>query len=160
MTKLNHANAERATRSPHPHPHYEEVYHPSDDGPVADDYKPRSYTAPERCQGCGRGRSDGPKAGWRWVGGSHLYCPDCRQDGRIYEWVEDWSPKLIIDAIREWEAMHGRPPRAADWARPDYGQKGKRPTGHLVKMLFGSWCAGIEAAGFDCHKGPRTVRDR
>ena len=55
-----------------------------------------------------------------------------------------WTEWRIIAAFQRWEAKHGEPPRARDWARgvPEY------PAKSTVEKVFGSWNAGLVAAGF------------
>ena len=58
-----------------------------------------------------------------------------------------WSQESIIGAIQRFAAENGRPPVAAEWAykktKPDYA-----PYLNTVRDVFGSWAAGIVAAGF------------
>lgn len=60
-----------------------------------------------------------------------------------------WTKKLVIEAIQEWEHVHGRPPTIKEWWRrseiPDWC-----PTYQTVYSLFGKggWNKAIEEAGF------------
>jgi hypothetical protein len=72
------------------------------------------------------------------------------------------SRKWILDSFAEWNGLFGAPPSALDWnpalARtgPYCGWKAERyeatgrrwPCTSLVQENFGSWNAGLEAAGF------------
>jgi hypothetical protein len=59
-----------------------------------------------------------------------------------------WTHERIVAAIRGFAAEHGRPPLCREWLR-----KGDdHPTVTTVQDRFGSWSAGVEAAGF-----PRPV---
>lgn len=88
-----------------------------------------------------------------------------------------WTRAEIIDAIREWTALYGEPPRAADWnpgsarwsgatwriARYRKGRPDGTPWPSLnrAKAPFGgSLTAALAAAGFEPNKpGPKTRRD-
>lgn len=58
-------------------------------------------------------------------------------------WV--WEPDVVLAAVRRWAAEHdGYPPTEEQWRRRgDYW-----PSARTVLSLFGSWDAGIRAAGF------------
>jgi hypothetical protein len=62
----------------------------------------------------------------------------------------------IVNAIRRWTEIHGRPPRRIDWdpyeararGRPELAERylaGTWPRAERVKRLFGSWQAALEA---------------
>ena len=88
-----------------------------------------------------------------------------------------WTREEIIEAIREWTALYGEPPRAADWnpssarwsaatwriARYRKGRPDGTPWPSLnrAKAPFdGSLKAALTAAGFEPNKpGPKTRRD-
>lgn len=55
-----------------------------------------------------------------------------------------WTQERIIAAIQAWAAEHGEPPTVTQWreATDDH------PAKNTVTVRFGSWAAGIEAAGF------------
>jgi hypothetical protein len=68
---------------------------------------------------------------------------------------ELWNRQRIIAAIQAWERRTGKPPLQTEWARPNRGGSGlldsrraRRPGSRTVARYFGSWNAGIEAAGF------------
>lgn len=65
--------------------------------------------------------------------------PDHRKYGRR------WTPEYIIDAMQIWEQRHGQPPSQSDWCGRN---KGLWPSPATVRRAFGTWAAGIEAAGF------------
>src|SRR4051794_8840827 len=79
-----------------------------------------------------------------------------------------WDRDSIIDAIREWDALYGEPPRAADWNpsaakwsgqpwRIERYRAGDWPSLNAAKRAFGGALnAAIEAAGLEPHKpGPK-----
>src|SRR5438132_11234671 len=83
-----------------------------------------------------------------------------------------WTRAQIIDAIREWVALYGEPPRAADWNpssakwsgatwRIERYRSGDWPSLNAAKKAFGgSLNAAIEAAGYEPNRpGPPARRD-
>lgn len=77
----------------------------------------------------------------------------------------------IIDAMHRWVAQYGAPPAAADWS-PSRARKigdqhrveryyaGGWPSFGVVVNHFGSWTAGLRAAGLEPHPmGRRPARD-
>jgi Homing endonuclease associated repeat len=62
-----------------------------------------------------------------------------------------WTERRIREALWDWEAEHGRPPTHDEWVAADPARR--RPTAETVKGVFGSWNAGLEAAGFEA-RGP------
>jgi hypothetical protein len=65
-----------------------------------------------------------------------------------------WTTERIIEAIQAWAREHGKPPAAKDWLATGVGH----PSNATVRDRFGSWNAGLEAAGF-WRRGPwGTVR--
>lgn len=71
-----------------------------------------------------------------------------------------WTREKIIAAIREWAAEHGEPPAGADWNANQARRLGDEararrfeddprwPWFSIVTRAFGSWNAGIRAAGY------------
>jgi hypothetical protein len=67
-----------------------------------------------------------------------------------------WTAERIIDSIDRWAGTHAEPPTADDWRVGMQDWKGPfgpyRPRGHpsatMVAHVFGSWSAGLTAAGF------------
>jgi hypothetical protein len=57
----------------------------------------------------------------------------------------DAEQRVVVLAIQAFHARHGRPPRQLEWTRCD----GTYPSAHQVARVFGTWKAGIVAAGFD-----------
>lgn len=55
-----------------------------------------------------------------------------------------WDHNSILAAIRRWVAEHGEPPRSLQWMTSTDGN----PSRVTVAHWFGSWNAGIAAAGF------------
>ena len=92
-----------------------------------------------------------------------------------------WTAEAIIEAIRAWADLYGRPPSAVDWsvvqhrefstfaAKVERFYRGPRAWPHTstVVYAFGSWSAAIAAAGFEprayagaesyAESAPRTV---
>jgi Homing endonuclease associated repeat len=64
---------------------------------------------------------------------------------------QQWTKRRILEAMWDWKAEHGRPPTHDEWLRAD--RMRRRPTSQRVKETFGSWNAGLEAAGFAA-RGP------
>src|SRR5687768_12493599 len=82
-----------------------------------------------------------------------------------------WTRANIIEKIREWVALYGEPPRAADWNpsaakwsgctwRTERYRAGDWPSLNATKRAFGgSLNAAIIAAGFEPNKpGPPARR--
>lgn len=76
-----------------------------------------------------------------------------------------WTQEIIIDRIREWVALYDTPPAMPDWnpvqariindperARRFYAAEGHWPWFMRVIERFGSWNAGVAAAGFEPRK--------
>jgi hypothetical protein len=69
-----------------------------------------------------------------------------------------WSSGAIVEAIQGWADDHGGiPPRAIDCRHDGHGSL---PNESTVKRVFGSWNAGLLAAGFALHqdKRPETTQ--
>lgn len=69
-----------------------------------------------------------------------------------------WTRERIIAALHEFAAEHGRAPFAKEWrvASPRY------PNAQTVERRFGSWNAGLEAAGLETRPAyavPRWTKD-
>lgn len=63
------------------------------------------------------------------------------------------SERWILESFREWAQMFGRPPTAPEWNAS--AEHGGRPWPSATNVInhFGSWSAGLRAAGFE----PRPV---
>lgn len=98
-------------------------------------------------------------------GSAPKLCTTCqhreKHDSRV------WTGEAIIEAIRYFAAVHGRPPVAAEFTPALNGRRSPRraldyqgsadyPNFSQVAREFGTWSAAIEAAGFD----PRRVGDK
>lgn len=66
-----------------------------------------------------------------------------------------WTRETVVAAIERWGALYGVSPSANEWnatlareAGDTRYESGDWPTIHTVQRVFGSWNAGIEAAGF------------
>jgi len=66
--------------------------------------------------------------------------------------VVNWDRKMILVALQEWTALHGRPPRPSQWSISD--RAGAHPTNRTVRNRFGSWDAALRAAGVATPKTP------
>src|SRR6059058_6081255 len=84
--------------------------------------------------------------------------------------VTRWSRELIVQKIREWNALYGEPPCSADWNpslarwraqewRVERYYDGSWPSTNAVKRAFGgSFDAAVRAAGYAPAKpGPRRA---
>jgi hypothetical protein len=66
-----------------------------------------------------------------------------------------WTEEAIIEAIQQWNLLHGRPPRIKDWrlAQPPHW-----PSVYTAVDRFGTWGQALRAAGFDCKRGRPSTR--
>lgn len=86
------------------------------------------------CDTCG-----GPTDGSNGPGRASVRCITCRM----------WTPEAILEALRAWGDDHGGiPPREID-ARVGMEGHGRLPYETTVRKLFGSWNAGLLAAGYE-----------
>jgi hypothetical protein len=81
-----------------------------------------------------------------------------------------WDRAAIIAALRDWTALVGRAPRAQEWSSSGRGPGAARwraqhprwPSASTVVHHFGSWSAGLQAAGLPTriveHELPRRER--
>lgn len=73
-----------------------------------------------------------------------------------------WTRDLVIARMQEWTRVYGGPPSVMEWmptqarlrGRPEWAQrfadaKGHWPGARTVMRLFGSWTAGLAAAGLE-----------
>jgi hypothetical protein len=56
-----------------------------------------------------------------------------------------WTRAAIIDALQAWAAAHGRAPHHGEWHAGGL----EHPPAGTVKRVFGSWSAGLRAAGLE-----------
>lgn len=108
----------------------------------------------QACMDCGQPTSRGPANGYV----AEPRCPTCSCAHR-----KIWTPAAVLQAIREWAAIHGEPPALPDWdpwrarhvlhddarARRFEDAQRRWPSFKVVCTEFGSWNAAIEAAGFE-----------
>lgn len=69
--------------------------------------------------------------------------------------ARDWTQELVIERVRAWAAVEGRPPRGPEWryASPLW------PSKKIAQRLFGAWTGAIVAAGFPPNRpGPAPTR--
>ena len=67
-----------------------------------------------------------------------------------------WTRGELIEAVREWAELEGRPPTQLDWSPPAEGESPNRwrrefprwPPASAARIVFGSTNAMLEAAGF------------
>lgn len=81
-------------------------------------------------------------------------CSDCMAQ-RLHD-ERHWTPGRIIEAIQTWHRERGQPPLSTDWQKANRGRR--FPSVGKVRHEFGSWRAGIEAAGFQCVEPGRYER--
>jgi hypothetical protein len=55
-----------------------------------------------------------------------------------------WTPDTVAHALRVWTDAHGRPPHPRDW---NPATPGVHPSHQQVYRSFGTWAAGLAAAG-------------
>jgi hypothetical protein len=115
----------------------------------------RNWYLGGNCEDCGAAvdGGDGSKSSSR--------CPACAAVARTF-----WTRDLIIEKICEWAERYGRPPSAIDWdtstcrrhpdmteatkqRKLDRFEEGNWPYTGYVAVRFGSWAAGLRAAGFE-----------
>ncbi len=120
----------------------------------------RKETYRRTCEDCGAsigGYGGGGGAQPRW-------CNSCAAPHRA-DALRIWTRDALILAIQEWAHEHGEPPAMADWnawtarhqlhdeARAQRAEAnmaaGRYPSFKSVVDMFGSWNAGIAAAGFE-----------
>jgi hypothetical protein len=93
-----------------------------------------------------------------WGGGGRAKAPRrcvaCSQ--RRQQEQRRWTPDAIVDAIHRFAAEHGRQPTSTEWQSDIRGDG--YPATETVLDVFGSWAAGVEAAGFERpRRGSRIV---
>lgn len=62
-----------------------------------------------------------------------------------------WTRENIVEALLLWAELYGRSPRSRDWittTMPEPARSQAWPNANDVVRLFGSWNAGLLAAGF------------
>lgn len=112
------------------------------------------------CVDCGA-----PTNGSDGYAGRPMRCASC--NGKLHGGRNRrWTPELVVAAIRDWAEEYGEPPAVPDWlpsqalrmndpgrARRFWDADGRWPHHTIVFRVFGSWNAGIRAAGYE----PRAV---
>jgi hypothetical protein len=78
------------------------------------------------------------------------HCPSCAADERRV-----WTAEAIIAAIQRFVRENGRLPGATEWSQTSE-RASYAPPSIFVQRRFGSWNAGVAAAGFT----PRKVGQR
>jgi len=107
------------------------------------------------CRTCGK-RTDGSNGRAK----APDYCAHHMWDDPDFRAAQtDWPKERVIAKIREWADLHGEPPARTDWnptaalamgdpERAARFRAGDWPWFMVVVRMFGSWNAGITAAGF------------
>jgi hypothetical protein len=107
------------------------------------------------CQDCGAA-TDGSNG----AAAAPNYCWECAPAHHAI-----WTCERIVEKIHEWAELYGRPPGVMDWSpnharrHPSLSQElkqrkierfgvGRWPSVEAVYRYFGSWTAGLAAAGF------------
>jgi hypothetical protein len=126
------------------------------------------------CETCG------DRTGWNGTITPSRECAPCasRRAGAARK---RWTRDVLVAKLREWEATYGEPPGQVDWnphharhilhdeARAARFEAGEWPSKEAVVREFGSWNAGMAAAGFTPRVGRggpenaqrlRVVRER
>lgn len=133
--------AHRAHRPARPRRRIGEEFEPKARGPVHRPLSPRSRAA----GGAAIDSARTPAAAGRGTPAAALRGP-----GRPVV----WTAEQIVAAIRRWAADHGRPPTYSEWAPGD--PRGRRPCSLTVLNRFGSWAAGLRAAGYEPGRPARS----
>lgn len=60
-----------------------------------------------------------------------------------------WTPATCVGALRAFHVRHGRSPTMREFA---VARRGTLPSPSTITRLFGSWSAGLAAAGLDLHR--------
>lgn len=91
--------------------------------------------------------------GWNQTGSDHVPLAIAPGVGPLTK--PQWTRESIVEALQRWAAEHGRQPTQEDWhiAGVDY------PRARLVAARFGTWSAGLAAAGMRARRGPRRRLD-
>lgn len=106
------------------------------------------------CEGCGRKTFNAGSTPPR-------HCAECAPAAHA-----KWSPEKVIAKMREWHGIYGRPPSTLDWnpasarlhptlseeaaeRKTKRFEEGDWPWVTTVERYFGSWTAGLTAAGFE-----------
>ncbi|MDQ2894089.1 MAG: sigma-70 region 4 domain-containing protein [Actinomycetota bacterium] len=89
-----------------------------------------------------------------------LRCRRCSSANRS-RWGQPFSEREIVAAIRAWRRLEGRAPAQVNWHPTDKGgdprwerECPRWPPANQVIRRFGSWNAGLQAAGFDRPRPP------
>jgi hypothetical protein len=99
------------------------------------------------CNRCG-----GPTSGSEGRSAQPIHCAGCSRE--LQHEAKRWTREAVIAAIRQWNDVHGQPPKATDWNC--HGRDRSYPptsavhraNGHNPSAAFDTWADAIEAAGF------------
>jgi hypothetical protein len=122
--------------------------------PTGEKKRTRRTRYSQPCPDCGK-----PMDGSNGFGPSApTHCYECAP--RHYD-HSVWTRDIITDCIKDYADQYGHPPSAMDWNpamarsnyRDDIAERFETdacwPYANCVQRLFGSWSAGIQAAGFE-----------
>jgi hypothetical protein len=116
------------------------------------------------CRECGA-----PTTGCYGPGKAPTKCAACERANPHNRY---WTRELVIDAIREYARIYGRPPASTDWnpahaRKLGHPEKARQfyddacwPATVTVILVFGSWNAAIEAAGHPPRKAGVGIGQR
>ncbi|CAB4173873.1 hypothetical protein UFOVP1186_10 [uncultured Caudovirales phage] len=68
----------------------------------------------------------------------------------------EWTREMVVDAMFRWRYLHGELPRSGEWNTR--GLADGFPARSTVRRLFGSWNAGIVAAGYMPRRSLRSAQ--
>jgi Homing endonuclease associated repeat len=86
-------------------------------------------------------------------------CPARRPGSAVARRRLPWTRERIIRALQADARRRGRPPTQVEWHQATSSRHG-RPTAKTVAATFGSWSAGIAAAGLEPRPLGGQVRER
>lgn len=69
---------------------------------------------------------------------------------RWWSTKKHWSHERIVEAIREWHSLYGRPPSQREWTKSRERKDGRSrwPPPYAVTRYCGTWSKAIRAAGY------------
>lgn len=117
-------------------------------------HKARKQSYVGSCEDCGA-----PTNGYAGKGKACRLCRECELRHRHED--AKWTTQSIVASIQRFEQRHGRVPSANDFnpamarsvgdlaASERFYRDGDYPHASMVQRIFGSWTAGVRAAGFE-----------
>jgi hypothetical protein len=107
--------------------------------PTGAKVKARKQRYAGKCERCG-----GATTGCNGAAAAPKRCADCAAELKHSE--RHWTSETVVAAIQVFAARHGRPPTATECL---HGERDGVPPVSIVQREFGSWLAGVRAAGFE-----------